>query len=412
MGYFKKAFINTFWAGLSRISVRLLTFVKLFILARILNPSDFGAVGVAGLVLAFLEIFTETGINIFLIQQKKHIDKYINTAYVVSVVRGILIFLIIFLTSPLISSFFSSDKSLCLIKLISFTPLIRGFINPSVVKLRSELRFRKEFFLTGAISFTEALVAISISLYTKDPKAIVLGMIASAILEVVLTHILFVPKPRLKFDLSKIKTVINRGKWLTAAGIFNYLFENIDDIYVGKMFSDFSLGIYQVAYKLSSLPITEFGNVINRVTLPVMVKINNNKNRLFRAYLKSFLIVNITSFIFSLVIYFFSYKMIVILLGNSWVEADGVVKIMAFFGFARSITVSSYPLFLSLKRQDIVSKITFANILFLIVGLFLFIKPYGFLGVGMAAVLGAVFGIPLTIYFAIKVYFEKEKDEI
>ena len=65
---------------------------KEFIIARILSPYQFGAFGIATLVLVFAEILTETGINTFLIQNKDNTDKYINTSWVVSIVRGIAIF--------------------------------------------------------------------------------------------------------------------------------------------------------------------------------------------------------------------------------------------------------------------------------------------------------------------------------
>jgi len=119
MGYSKKALINIGWSGLLRIFLRILTFAKLALLARILSPSDFGAVGIATLVLAFLETLTETGVNVFLIQEKGKINSYLNTAFIISILRGILISLVIFISAPYISSFFNSENSLQLIFLIS-----------------------------------------------------------------------------------------------------------------------------------------------------------------------------------------------------------------------------------------------------------------------------------------------------
>jgi len=89
-----------------RVSTRLLAFVKIAILARILTPSQFGLFGIALLVLAFLETMTESGINIFLIQEKAKLERYNDTAWLVSIFRGLLISLIIFLSADAISSFF------------------------------------------------------------------------------------------------------------------------------------------------------------------------------------------------------------------------------------------------------------------------------------------------------------------
>ena len=69
MGYKNNAFKGFGWMGILRISV-VISFVRLAILARILTPAQFGVFGVATLVLSFLEVLTETGINVFLFKKK------------------------------------------------------------------------------------------------------------------------------------------------------------------------------------------------------------------------------------------------------------------------------------------------------------------------------------------------------
>ena len=77
--------------GLLRGSVRFDGFIKLAILARILTPSEFGIFGIAALMLAFLEVMTETGINVFLVQEEGKLEEYISTSWLVSIIRGFLI---------------------------------------------------------------------------------------------------------------------------------------------------------------------------------------------------------------------------------------------------------------------------------------------------------------------------------
>lgn len=402
MGYTKTALINVGWSGALRVFIRGLTFIKLAILARILTPSDFGAVGIASLVLAFLEIITETGINVFLIQEKKKLETYLNTAFMVSIARGIIISLLVLIFSKPISIFFKSPHSLNLIMLISLVPFIRGFINPSVVKFRKNLEFSKEFFLQGGIFLVDTIVAVTVSFLTKSPSGLVYGMISGALVEVLLTQIFVNPKPKISFEIQKIKKVINRGKWITLAGIFQYLFENIDDMTVGRIFSDSFLGIYQIAYKTTSLPITEVSTIVNKVTLPVYVNINNDKTRLKRAYLKSLMVTIITVLPIGLILFFFPQEFVKIVLGEKWLSAVGVIKVMSFFGVIRAITQSSYPVLLALKKQKIVTEITVFSTIFLIIGLVFLVKPLGIVGAGISAIIGAVAGIPVSAYYLYK----------
>ena len=70
-----------------RVTTRGIAFVRLSVLARLLDPHMFGLFGIAALVLAFLETITETGINVFLIQHEEPLEKYVDTAWVVSIIR-------------------------------------------------------------------------------------------------------------------------------------------------------------------------------------------------------------------------------------------------------------------------------------------------------------------------------------
>ena len=88
MGYSRDAFKGVSWMSGFRIVSRGVAFLKMAVIARILSPAQFGIYGIATLVLALLEILTETGINIILIQSKNEIDEYNNSAWVVSIIRG------------------------------------------------------------------------------------------------------------------------------------------------------------------------------------------------------------------------------------------------------------------------------------------------------------------------------------
>src|SRR3989337_1058222 len=106
MGYLQQAVRGTGWMVALRLIIRLVALLKLAILARILVPAQFGIFGIASLAVALLETLTETGINVFLIQDEGDIEGYINTAWVASIIRGVLIALLIALSAPLIARFF------------------------------------------------------------------------------------------------------------------------------------------------------------------------------------------------------------------------------------------------------------------------------------------------------------------
>ncbi len=404
MGYFKDTLKGLSWMGGLRGTTRALAFIKILILARILSPSEFGLFGIAVLFLSLLEIISETGVNIFLIQEEDDIDSFIDTAWIVSIVRGILIALVLFCFSPAISRFFNSPQSLNVLLLISLAPLIRGFINPAVVKFQKNLLFAKEFIFRFLIYFLDASVAIIVALITHSAISLVYGLLAGAVFEVCASHIFIKPRPKLRFVKDKLKLIIKRGKWVTFAGTFNYLFENIDDAVVGRLLNTAYLGTYQMAYKVSSLPMTEVSDVIQKVTFPVYTKIAEDKERLKKAFIKSLFATILLVLPIGLILFFFSREAVLILLGPKWLSVVPVIKVLSFFGVVRSITETTYPLFLSLKKQNYVSAITLFSILGLAITIFPLVKNFDIVGAGISSLTGALFAIPITVYFLNKVF--------
>lgn len=404
MGYTSRALKGISWMGVLRVSTRSITFLRIAILARILSPSQFGVFGVASLVLALLEILTETGINIFLIQQKDDIKKYLSSAWIVSIVRGCLIAIVLILSAPYVVNFFHSPESYPVIILIAFVPFIRGFINPSIIKIQKEIEFKKEFYLRLIIFTVDALVAIIFAFITKSTESFAYGLIVSAILEVTLSFIFFKPLPSLSFDLEKIKLIIRRGWWVTLTGIFSYSAENGDNIVVGRLLNTSSLGIYQVAYKFSTLPISEITDVVNKVVFPVYSKFSEDKDRLWKAFIKVSLTSSVLAVFLGAFIFLFAEQIIFLLLGSLWMEAVPVVKILAFYGVLRTIFGNFSPVFLAMHRQDIVAKMTSFRVSALLITIVPFINMYGLIGAALSVLISILVEIPIVLYFSYKVF--------
>lgn len=406
MEYKKETVKGVSWMGLLRGATRALAFVKIAVLARLLNPYEFGIFGIAALVLAFLEIITETGINIFLIQEKEDLEKYNDTAWVVSIFRGFIIAIFLFILSPFIAQFFHSSGATKVIALMALVPLIRGFINPAIVRFQKELQFSKEFILRFSIYSIDGIVAIVVGLLTHSASSMVWGMIAGGIVEVILSHLIIKPRPIFVFHKERIKEVFNRGKWITIAGFFNYLFENLDDMVVGRIMLAFDLGVYQMAYKISSLPISEIADVVTKVTFPVFVKISYDKERLKRAFLKTILGISLLVIPFGFILLFFTEPIVKFVLGQEWLIAVPVIKTLSFLGVVRALISSSYPLFLATKNQKYATYITLFGILGLGITIYPFVLKYGLIGAGFSALVGAIFTLPITFYFVLKLFRE------
>lgn len=369
-----------------------------------LTPSQFGTFGIASLVLAFLEVMLETGVNVLLIQDKKDVGHYLNAAWIISIVRGILIALIIVLLSPLITVFFNAPDSFHLLLLIAIVPFTRGFINPAIVKLQKNLDFRREFWFRTAVFTFDATITVIFAFSTHRAESFVFGLIGGAALEVLLSFLLLKPIPYVSLEFQKMKRIITRGTWVTLSGIFSYIAQEGDNAVVGKMLGTNALGIYHVAYKVATLPISEITDVVSKVVFPVYVKISDDRRRLQRAFMKTSLVISLTAISLGSVIFLFSENIVFILLGTNWIGSTPVIRVLALYGVLRAISGSSSALFLSLGKQEYVAAMTFARVVGLAVTIIPLTRYFGLIGAGYAALVSVLVELPVITYYTLRVF--------
>jgi O-antigen/teichoic acid export membrane protein len=399
MGYTKDTFTGLRWMGGFRLVTRLFSFARIAILARLLTPIQFGVFGVATLVLHLLETFTQTGVSVYLMQEKDKLKKYINSAYVLSIVRGIIIFFLIFFSSHAVSSYFNSPESENLLKLVSFVALIRGFINPARIKFLKHLEYSKEFWISFSVFITDYIVSVGIAFLLKSPIALVWGLIAGAVVEAYASHRFIPLKPKFNYKKKEIKEMLSRGKWVTGSTILSYIFSEGDDIFVGKLINTQALGTYQAAYKISTLPITEIVRVFNRVTFPIYTNIREDTKRLQKAFLKTTATISLLIVPIGLILYFYAYEVVYFMLGVDWLAVVPVLKILSIFGVVQGIVESTNPLFNSIKKQELTTRITLVAVVVMIFTIAPLIEKFGVVGAGYSVLISSVLSLPLVYYY-------------
>ncbi len=409
MGYKNNVIKGFTWMSAFRFVTRIVSFIKTAVLARLLQPSDFGLFGIATLVLSFLETLTETGINVIIVQSKNDVHKYINSTWVVSIIRGICICLFIVLIAPFVSRFFNTPHATSILLYISIIPLIRGFINPAESFFQKELQFKYEFLFRSVIFIFDALVSLFFALVLKSVYSLVWGLLAGVLLELVLSFTIIRPLPKFKIEKKYFSNIFHRGKWITAYGIFNYLAQQGDNIFVGKLLGASALGVYEMAYKISILPISEVSDVVNRVVFPIYVKIEHEKKRLLIAFLKMTIFISTASISLGLIIFIYPEIVVSIILGNKWFSVIPLLRILVIYGVIRAITGSASALFLATQRQQYVTGMTLIRFVGLFIALYPLIYKFGIIGAAYAALLSVLVEVPLIIYYVFLVFKNTSK---
>jgi lipopolysaccharide exporter len=396
MGYKTTAIRGVSWMSLLQLLTRFISIAKFAIIARILTPSDLGLFGIVVLVVGISEIFSEFGVQPFLIQYKKNINNYADSVWVVQLIRGSILFLLILLIAFPVSVFFRSYSLVLLVTIGALNPFIKGFENVYVVNFQKELYFKKEFIYRFLSVVADFFVSVILILKTHSVIGLVLGMLSASIIGVLYSWLILNEKPGLKFNFIKIKKIFHYGKWINLNSILYYVTNQLDSIIIGRLLGTSSLGFYQVSQKFSFTPMQELADIFGKVSFPVYAKISEDLLRLKKAYIQLIIFLCIIEFFIVLFLFIFTKEIILLFLGSKWIITEGLFRIFLIYGFIASMIGTSGSLFLSVGRQDILTKVSFARILILI-PLLLFL-------VGNMGSIGAVYALIFSLLLLSPIY--------
>ena len=333
------------WISSIKIIRKVLSLIRLIIIGRILAPSDFGLMGIALLTMSALETFSTTGFSHALIQKKENTHNYLDAAWTVLIMRGFIIFIMLYLAAPYVAVFFHSPAVRPIIQVLAFTTFIHAFSNIGVVFFQKELEFNKVFISRFVGISTNFMVAILAALILRSVWALVLGLFAEKVVNLIVSYLIHPYRPHFSKDFGKAKELFGFGRWVLGSNILVFIGEHIDDIFVGRVLSAMALGFYQMAYRISNMIETEITQVISSVAFPAYAKIQDQKARLQKAYFRIMRLTLSISLPITAGMVLLAPEFTQIFLGDKWIPMVKAMQLLAVAGLIKSVVSTGSPLF-------------------------------------------------------------------
>lgn len=407
MGYTKNTVSGFSWQTILKGLSTGITLVKIMILARILSPQDFGLFSLIVISLGLTEATTQTGVNLTILQSKRSIKYFINTAWVIAIVRGLIIGIIMVFMGMAMSNYYSEPRLRVLISIAALIPIVKGFINPSIVMFHKNLEFLKESILKLSILLVEVVFAVAFSIILKDVIALVFAMLMSAAFEVFVSFILFKNKPVFEYIPSRAKAIFSNTKPLSISAALSYLNENADDFILGKIVGTYSLGLYHNAYSLGHKVNYEFAKSINHSTLPIFTKISEEKKRLKRAFFRSLLVTIIMVTLISLPLLIAPDLLVNLVLGEKWISIVPSLHWFVLAGILQSISIMFYTVFYGVKKYWSINLHLAVSVVTMVLLIAYLSQKTGIVGAAQALFISRIIAMPILIFEAIK-FFKKK----
>lgn len=359
MGNLKDKTINGFiWSFIDRFSAQLINFIVGIILARLLSPTEFGLIGMLTIFIGISTVFIYSGFNQALIRKTDCSDNDYMTVFVFNLIVSVLFYIILFFSSGLISDFYGENILTSLTKVLGLVIVINSLTIVQRTVLTKTIDFKKLTKISVFSSIGSGVVGILTAIYGYGVWSLVFKQLAHGVFQVILLWYWNSWVPRGKFTRDSFKSLFSFGSNLMIMGIIDMIYKNIYHVIIGKFYPVESLGYYTKADQFKKLPSETLSGVIDRVSYPVLSKLQNDEKQFkntFRRILKStMLLTTIVLFGISAI----SEDLTIVLLGEQWAETGEYLKILAISAIFYPINRLNYSVLKVFGKSNIILRIS------------------------------------------------------
>lgn len=328
---------GTIWSGIDNVAQFGVGFVVSIVLARLLTPDDYGIIGLTAIIIVICNTLIYGGFSNALIRKKDVTEDDYNTVFVVNFGMSLLLYGVIYVSSPWIASFFNREELTDLTRVSSLGLIIGALSIVQQTRLTKKIDFRTQTIITFIASISSGVVGIVMAIAGFGVWSLVAQSLLNQLVRTVLLWIYNKWIPKLRFSAKSFRELFGFGWKIMVSGLLETVWKELYQVVVGKFYSPATLGQYTRAKGFSRMLSSNLTGVIQRVTYPVLSSIQDDKPRMIDAYRR---IIKTTMFVTAISMLFLgaiSEPLLYCLIGPKWHEAATYLPLIC-------ITGSFYPL--------------------------------------------------------------------
>ena len=313
------------------------------IMTRLLVPEIFGLMAIVYVLMTALALFSDIGLSQIIIQSRRGEDPdFLNTAWVVQITRGALLWLTALLLSAAlpylariqslpVGGVYTDPLLPTVIAIYMSVALIGGFESTKISVARRKLTLVRNVQIEIITQLAALMVMIPWAVLDRSIWALVGGNIVGSLVKTVLSHVMLPgPRNRWTWDKSAFKEIIGFGKWIFPTSILGFLSFNGDRLLLGGLVNAKLLGIYSIAYliitSLQGIPTQLMGYV----AFPALSEVaRDNPAQLQATYYKFRLPIDAVMLSLAGGIFTFGSALIHLLYDSRYVDAGPIVEVLA-----------------------------------------------------------------------------------
>jgi O-antigen/teichoic acid export membrane protein len=257
------------WMAASRAALGIASIGVTFVMARLLQPQDYGLMAMAQVITGLLAQAQSLGVGQALVQRDHVTAENEQTAFTLALVSSLALYAIVCVVARPVAIAYGDERVAPLLWVIGLTFPLGAFTIVPGALLRRDLKMRGDAVTSVWSLIAESAVMLVLAWRGQGVWALAAGQL-TAVVTTALGLSLYRPwSVGLRFRGGDLRAIVRFGGGATLSSFLWYAYQNADFFIVGRALGPAALGAYSMAWKLAKMPWERLFRAVTPVLLPL-----------------------------------------------------------------------------------------------------------------------------------------------
>lgn len=359
-----RSVIAVLWNSIGGALIIVISLVFSIILARLLEPEDFGTLAIIVVVYILSQVVIHCGLGTAIIQKSTVSDEEYSVAFFIMFFLSAVFALFLFFGSGWISRYYENVELENLCKIFSALYFIDAFMHIQRIKLKKRLDFKSLNIIEVTAKLIGGTLAVMLALNGFGLYSLVVQNLSIAAIQTILICYIVKWWPTFNVKLSSISKLFQYGKFILVSDFIYEISQRFDALIIGKYYGEGLLGLYDKGKSTSEMGQRLPANLMMKPLFTSLSEKQNDKPALERMMDRIYLSISFIFIPFLLFLVFNATQLIRFVYGDKWIGAAPYFSLFCVMGVFYLIRIPSNYLLLAIGKVNITFRIElFVNVL-------------------------------------------------
>ena len=372
----QKAVKGVVWTSIQRFTQIFVSFISGIILARLLEPEDYGCIGMLSIFMLISAAFIDGGFGSALIQKKRPTQEDYSTVFFWNLGLSIVIYLVLFACAPLIARFYRTPLLSSVLRVQGVVLIINALQTVQTNQLNKQFRFKKIAITLTSTSIISLSITIWLAYLGWGVWALVAQHLLIALIPTVVYWLTNKWYPKLVFSIKSFRELFNFGFYMLLTSLVSTIVNNIQGLLIGRIYNPTLMGYYSKAHSTEKLASTTISQVVSQVTYPVYSELQDSMESMIGVIKRVTSSIAFVTFPLMFLLILLARPLFILLYSAKWLESVPYFRMLCLAGLAICLQSANSQTIAAIGKSKVMFKWSLikqlVGVTFVVVGLLLF----------------------------------------